>query len=160
MATYTRPASVDSSAVSWYDNTTDVIRMTSSLGISDVIENVTIDNSTTGTINFDVLTQAIVYYDTSQTANRTINFRGNATKSLDSCMVAGESMTFATLMTQGGTAYYLNTYQIDSSAVTPKWQGGSAPNKGNTNSVDNYTFTILKTASSTFTVLASQTQYA
>jgi len=160
MATYTRPASVDSSAVGWYDDTTDVIRMTSSLGISDVIENVTIDNSTTGTINFDALTQAIVYYDTSQTANRTINFRGDATKSLDSVMVVGESMTFATLMTEGATPYYLNTYQIDSSAVTPKWQGGTAPSGGNASSVDAYSFTILKTASSTFTVLASQTQFA
>ena len=159
MATYTRPTAIDSDAVSWYDSDTDVIRMTSSLGISDVIENVTINNSTTGTINFDALTQAIIFFDDSQAANRTINFRGDATKSLDSVMVAGESMTFATLMREGTTAYYLNAYQIDSAAVTPKWQGGTAPSAGNASSIDAYAFTIVKTGTSTFTVLASQTQF-
>jgi hypothetical protein len=63
-------------------------------------------------------------------------------------------------MTEGTTPYYLNTYQIDSSAVTPKWQGGTAPSAGNASSIDAYSFTIVKTATSTFTVLASQTQFA
>jgi hypothetical protein len=64
------------------------------------------------------------------------------------------------LMKQGSTAYYLNTYQIDGSSVTPEWQGGSAPSSGNSNSIDAYVFTIIKTAASTYTVLASQGQYA
>ena len=63
-------------------------------------------------------------------------------------------------MTQGSTAYYLNAYQIDGSSVTPKWQGGSAPTAGNASSIDSYSFTIIKTADATFTVLASQTQFA
>jgi hypothetical protein len=69
-------------------------------------------------------------------------------------------MTFAVLATQGSTAYYLNAYQVDGSAVTPKWQGGSAPTGGNASGIDVYTFTIIKTAAATFTVLASQTQFA
>ena len=63
-------------------------------------------------------------------------------------------------MTQGSTAYYLNAYQVDGSSVTPKWQGGSAPTGGNASSIDSYTFTIIKTADATFTVLASQTKFA
>jgi hypothetical protein len=63
-------------------------------------------------------------------------------------------------MPQGSTAYYLNAYQVDGSAVTPKWSGGSAPTEGNASGIDVYTFTIIKTANATFTVLASQTQYA
>jgi hypothetical protein len=50
--------------------------------------------------------------------------------------------------------------QIDGSTVTPKWQGGSAPTGGNANSADTYTYTAIKTAANTFTVLAAQTQFA
>jgi hypothetical protein len=136
------------------------LSITGTTSIAEAIEKVTIDNSTTGTINFDALTQAVMFFDTNQTANRTINFRGDSSTTLDSIMSIGESMTFAVLMTEGATAYYLNTYQVDGSAVTPEWSGGTAPSGGNASSIDVYSFTIIKTASATFTVLASQTQYA
>jgi hypothetical protein len=128
--------------------------------VAEMIEKVDISTSTTGTINFDLLSQAVQLYNTDQTANRTINFRGDGSNSLDSIMAIGESMTAAVLMKQGGTAYYLNTYQVDGSGVTPEWSGGTAPSAGNASSIDAYVFTIIKTASATFTVLASQTQYA
>ena len=128
--------------------------------VAEMIEKVDISTSTTGTINFDFLSQAVQFYNTDQTANRTINFRGDGSNSLDSIMAIGESMTAAVLMKQGGTAYYLNAYQVDGSAVTPEWSGGTAPSAGNASSIDAYVFTIIKTASATFTVLASQTQYA
>jgi hypothetical protein len=135
--------------------TATTISASSTLSLAEVIEAVVTDTSTTGTITFDVLSGAVTYFDTAQTANRTIDFTNANTT-----MAIGESMTFAVLMTQTGTAYYLNAYQVDSSAVTPKWQGGSAPTAGNINSIDSYGFTIIKTADATFTVLASQTQFA
>jgi hypothetical protein len=64
------------------------------------------------------------------------------------------------LNTNGTTAYYPNVIQVDGSSVTPKWQGGTAPTAGNASSIDAYVFTIIKTASATFTVLASQTKFA
>ena len=75
-------------------------------------------------------------------------------------MDTGESLTVAFLVTQGGTAYYNNAFQIDGSSVTPEWQGGSAPTAGNTNSIDVYTYTIFKTGDAAFTALAAQTQFA
>jgi len=75
-------------------------------------------------------------------------------------MSVGESMSFAILMSEGTTAYYLNAYQVDGSSVTPKWSGGDAPTAGNASSIDIYTFTLIKTASATFTVLAAQNQFA
>ena len=135
--------------------TATTISASSTLSLAEVIEAVATDTSTTGTITFDVLSGAVKYFNTAQTANRTIDFTNANTT-----MAIGESMTFAVLMTQTGTAYYLNAYQVDSSAVTPKWQGGSAPTAGNINSIDSYGFTIIKTADATFTVLASQTQFA
>lgn len=136
------------------------ISITSTASINEVIEKCSISSTTTGTLNFDALTQAVLFLDTNQTANRTINFRGDSSNSLNSMMNIGESMTFAVLATQGSTAYYFNAVQIDASSVTPKWQGGAAPTEGNATGIDSYTFSIIKTASATFTVLASQTQFA
>lgn len=136
------------------------VKFIGTTSVAEMIEKVDIPTSTTGTINFDFLSQAVQFYNTNQTANRTINFRGDSSNSLDSIMAVGESMTAAVLMKQGTTAYYLNTYQIDGSAVTPEWSNGDAPSSGNTSSIDSYVFTIIKTASATFTVLASQSQYA
>ncbi len=128
--------------------------------VAEMIEKVTVQTSTTGTINFDLLTQAVELYTANQAANRTINFRGDGSTTLNSVMAVGESMTAAVLMTQGGSAYYLNSYQVDGSSVTPEWSGGTAPSSGNASSIDSYTFSVIKTADATFTVLAGQTQYA
>jgi hypothetical protein len=49
---------------------------------------------------------------------------------------------------------------VDGTTITPKWQGGTAPSAGNASSIDSYTFTIIKTASATYTVLASQVKFA
>ena len=128
--------------------------------IEEVVEKVTTQTSTTGTITFDCKTQAVELYTADQTANRTINFRGDGSTTLNSMLADGESITVSVAMTQGATAYYLSAYQIDGTAVTPKWQGGSAPASGNPSGIDVYTFTIIKTATDTYTVLASQTEFA
>jgi hypothetical protein len=108
----------------------------------------------TGTINFDLLTQGVLYYTTNASANFTLNFRGNSGTTLDSIMTTGESISAVFLNTNGGTAYYPTAFQIDGSSVTPKWSGGTAPSSGNTSSIDAYSFTIIKTGSAAFTVLA------
>lgn len=136
------------------------VKFIGTTSVAEMIEKVTTQTSTTGTINFDFLTQAVEFYTANQGGNRTINFRGDGSTALNAVMAVGESMTAAILMTQGSSAYYLNTYQIDGSSVTPEWSGGSAPSSGNASSIDSYVFTIIKTADATFTVLASQSQYA
>ena len=75
-------------------------------------------------------------------------------------MDTGESVTIAHIVKQGSSAYYNSAFQIDGSSVTPEWQGGAAPSAGNASSLDVYTYTIIKTGSATFTVLAAQTQFA
>jgi hypothetical protein len=116
--------------------------------------------ASTGTINYDVATQSIVYYTTAATANWTMNFRALSSATLNSLMAIGQTITVTFMATQGATAYYNNAVTIDGVAVTPKWQSGITPNAGNANSVDTYTYAIIKTANATFTVLASQTRYA
>ena len=134
---------------------TGALVINNTLDIEEVYEKVTTQTSTTGTIAFDTTAQGIEFYTANQTANRTINF-----SNVNSNLAIGQSLTVAIAMTQGSTAYYLNAYQIDGNAVTPKWSGGSAPSAGNASSIDSYSFTIIKTANATFTVLASLTQYA
>ena len=114
----------------------------------------------TGTINFDVITQAVVYFTAAASGNWTLNVRGNSGTSLNTTMLVNESLSIAFMATQGSTAYYSSGIQIDGVSVTPKWQGGIAPNAGDTNSVDLYTYVIVKTASATFTVFASLTRFA
>jgi|14BtaG_2_1085337.scaffolds.fasta_scaffold24103_2 hypothetical protein len=125
------------------------------LDIEEVFEKVQVSTTTSGTITFPVDEYGVRLQSVNQTANRTINF-----SNVNANLGIGQSVTCAIAMAQGSTAYYLNAYQIDGSAVTPKWQGGSAPTSGNASGIDVYNFTIIKTASATFTVLASVSQFA
>ena len=113
----------------------------------------------TGTINYDVTTQSVLYYTTDASANWTVNIRGNGTTSLNTLMSTGQSLTVVFLVTQGATAYYNNALTIDGSSVTPKYQGGTAWTSGNASGIDAYSYTIVKTGSAAFTVFASQTQF-
>lgn len=114
----------------------------------------------TGTINFDVLTQSVLYYTLNAGGNFTVNFRGDGSNTLNAVMSTGEALTTAFLVTNGGTAYYNSAVQVDGNSVTPKWQGGVAPTSGNASSIDVYSYTVIKTGSGAFTVLASQTKFA
>ena len=120
--------------------------------------------SATGTVNVDLSTAAVHYYTANAAANWTFNFRGNSSTTLNSLLSVGQSATVAFLVTNGSTPYYPTAFQIDGVALTAgtavKWSGGAAPSAGNASSVDSYTFTIIKTASATYTVLGAQTKFA
>jgi hypothetical protein len=109
----------------------------------------------TGTINFDALTQGVLYYTTNASGNWTLNVRGSSGATLNSILEVGDSFTLAFLATNSTTAYYQSALTIDGSAQTVKWSGGTAPTAGNASSIDTYSFTIIKTASATYTVLGA-----
>jgi hypothetical protein len=115
----------------------------------------------TGTINYDAITQGVLYYTSNASANWTLNIRGNSGTTLSSILAVGDAITVTHLVTQGSTAYYNNAVQIDGSSVTPKYQGGTAWSAGNASSIDAYVYTVVKTAATpTYTVFASQTKFA
>lgn len=133
------------------------------LKIADVLETATVSAiAATGTINYDVTSQVVLFYTTNASGNWTLNFRGSSGTSLNTLMTTGESLTAAFLVTNGATAFYNTTVQVDGTAsgVTTRWQGGTAPTQGNASSVDAYTYTIIKTANATFSVFAAQTRFA
>lgn len=115
----------------------------------------------TGTIAYDAITQGVLYFTSNASANWTLNIRGNSGTTLNSILAVGDAITVTHLVTQGSTAYYNSAVQIDGSAVTPKYQGGTAWTSGNASSIDAYVYTIVKTAATpTYTVFASQTKFA
>ena len=129
--------------------------------LSDAAEVATVSaTAATGTINYDITTQSVLYYTSNASANWTVNFRGSSGTSLNTLMTTGQSMTVAFLVTQGSTAYYNSAVQVDgtTSGVTTRWLGG-APTAGNASGIDSYRYLIIKTGSATFTVLASNTQF-
>ncbi len=129
--------------------------------LNDAAEVTTVSaTAATGTINYDITTQSVLYYTSNASANWTVNFRGSSGTSLNTLMSTGQSMTVAFLVTQGATAYYNNVVQVDgtTSGVTTRWLGG-APTAGNASGIDSYRYLIIKTGSATFTVLASNTQF-
>jgi hypothetical protein len=131
------------------------------LKTSNILEVATVSaTAATGTINYDVTTQSVLYYTTNASGNFTVNFRGSSGTTLNTIMATGESLSATFLVTNGATAYYNSAVQVDGSSVTPKWQGGSAPTSGNASSIDSYTYVIIKTGSAAFTVLASVTKFA
>lgn len=106
-----------------------------------------VQSAATGTINLDILTSSGWYYTSNASANHTLNLRGNSSTTFASRVpnsLVNESWTVVWANTNGATAYYPNVFQIDGNTVTPRWQGGTAPTAGNANSIDIYTYRVMK----------------
>ena len=127
--------------------------------IFGVFENATISTTYITTFTYDILTQAVYFQNVNLGSNFTVNLRGNASTALNAVLATGESATVALLVKQDNTTFFNNVIQIDGTTVTAIYQGGTAPTAGNASSTDVYTYTAIKTAASTYTVLASQTQF-
>ena len=129
--------------------------------IFGVFEGATISTTFITSFTYDVLTQAVYFQNVNLGANFTVNLRGNASTALNAALNTGESATVALITKQGNTTYYNTSVLVDgtSTNVTVVYQGGSAPTAGNASSTDVYSYTALKTAASTYTVLASITQF-
>jgi len=97
---------------------------------------------------------------TANSANNfVLNFAATSVSSLNGLMAVDDSLSVSLTITNGTTAYYCTGVEIDGVSQTVNWQGGSAPAGGHASSLDVYTFNIKKTASATYTVLASLVQF-
>lgn len=140
-------------------NTTLHVEGTTTL--REVIEKINVSATGMGAnVTFDALSQPILYLTSSATANGTVNFRANSTLGLDGLLRIGQAITLSLLVTNGGVAYKANVVQVDNVLQVAKWAGGVEPPSGNPNSIDLYSYTIIKTGNLAFTVLASQQKYA
>lgn len=133
-----------------YNTTTNLI------SVQALAEKATLSASpATGTINYAILSQAIILNTANATANFTLNFQGNSSITLNNTISTGQSITCTFVNKNGATAYYANVIKIDGTTVTPLWFDGISPNGGTVNGRDIYTFNIIKTAANTYTTIGS-----
>ena len=122
-------------------------------------EGVNVDSNNLNSASTLDLEAGMVHYKTANLgAAITPNIRYNGSISLNSVMNGSEGFTITIITAVNNAAYYVNGLSIDGSSQTVNWIGGSAPSDGGTSGVDIYTFNIIKTASSTFTVIGNQTK--
>ena len=104
--------------------------------------------------NIDLADGMVHLFTTTETTTSTPNIRIDSSTSLNSVMAIGE-MISVNIITTAAAAGYSAQLTIDGAAVTENWIGGSAPSEGGSSGVDVYTYSIIKTASATFTVIAN-----
>lgn len=118
-------------------------------------------NEIEATTIINVETSSIWYFSANAGLNWVFNIRGSSSSTLNSILPVGHSVTVTVGVSQGATPYYATGLQVDGVAVTPKWVGGANPTSGSANSIDVYTYVIVKTsATPTYLVYASQTRFA
>ena len=112
------------------------------------------------TTNLYVQSGSVQYYTTNAANNFIVNIAFSSGTTMNTALATGQVETATLVTTQGSTAYYGTSIQVDGTVtgVTTKWIGG-APTAGNASGLDVYRFAVVKTASATYTVLASLTQY-
>ena len=140
--------------------TAEKARLTATGGISlnngELIERCYI-NATAWSTNGDIdLDNGMVQYNTSNLAgtNNTLNITSSV--GINTQMATGDVISVTCISTQNANTAYVNNITVDHAAVTENWIGGSAPTDGGSSGVDIYAFSIIKTASATYTVIANQ----
>ena len=132
-----------------------------SLALTNAAEKVNfIGTGVSGTIDYNVTSQSVLYHIGNAGSNWTVNFRGSEGASLNSLMAIGQSVTVVLIANMAATAYFNNGVRVDGTVYTPAWQGGTAPTSGTASGTDLYSYTLVKTNEFSFVVFASRTAYS
>jgi hypothetical protein len=127
---------------------TENINISGTLQISETTEVLTTGAISGGVFTADFNSGGIFYITTAPSANFTINAINIPTTDLRIT-----SLIFFVL--QGSTGYIPNAFQINSSAQTIKWSGGSTPTPtSSVNKVDVFGFSLIR-RSSTWEIFGS-----
>ena len=118
-------------------------------------------SAVSGTHNHDILTYGMVWNgSTNAGGSFVINLRGDASTTFDSLLGIGKVTTMTIYSANNNASNYMTAFQIDGSAQTIKYSGGSAPSAATGSGVDLYSLTILKTAANTYSVFGNFTNFA
>ena len=104
--------------------------------------------------NLDAANGNVFLFTTQETTTCTPNIRWNGSTTLNSKVNVGD-MIAITVITTAAAGGYSAQLTIDGAAVTENWVGGSAPSAGGSSGKDIYSYTIVKTADATFTVIGN-----
>ena len=108
-------------------------------------------------LNIDLANGMVHLFTTAESTTAVPNIRVDGSTSLNSVMAIGESVV-VTLITTANASAYSAQMTIDGGAQTERWIGGNAPSSGGSSGVDIHTFTIIKTANATFTVIGNHSK--
>lgn len=141
---------------------TERVKFTATGGVhfsnGELIETASINSGKlTDTVNLDLANGMVHVFQTQETASQQPNIRVDASTSLNSVMAVGDVIA-VTLIVVPQVGAYCPGLQIDGTGVALNWIGGAAPADGGTSGVDIYTFTIIKTASATYTVVGNRSK--
>jgi hypothetical protein len=100
----------------------------------------------------------LFHYRTGNLGGTTNNLRLKSNVGFNTIMATGDVMNFTLAHNVNATTAYVNNVFIEGVAQTENWVGGSAPSDGGASGVDIYSFTIIKTAANTYTVIGNQTK--
>ena len=101
----------------------------------------------------------VFHFTTTESTTSTPNLRYDGSTTLNSKMSTGDTVS-VTIITSAAAAGYSAQLTIDGAAVTEKWAGGAAPAAGSAAGYDVYAYTIIKTGSAAWTVLATFSNFA
>ena len=96
----------------------------------------------------------IHYFTTQEVPAQAIPNLSVSGKSVNQIMAVGEAISVVIMLTASASGY-MSSMTIDGVSVTPMWSGGIAPSEGGASGIDVYTLQVIKTADSTYTVLAN-----
>ena len=116
-----------------------------------------------GNYNIHVAEATAYYFTANATGSVTFNLVGNNSTSLNSLLSVGQTASLAIALKQGATRYRANVF-ID--GVNPLssvvWMGASQPAQlgSQSQSIDTYSITVIKTADNGYTVMVGNTTFA
>jgi len=116
-----------------------------------------------GEFNFYLASGHFFRYTGTPGADYYPNFKHSASINLNDRMNVIDAVTATLVVNSPAVTYHIaNTIHIDGNAhgensysIDTDWVGGSAPDAGNGSGHDVYSFTIIKTADKTFTIIAN-----
>ena len=119
-------------------------------------------NVTAGTLasasDIDLSTGMVHYFTTQESTQVTPNLSVSG-KSVNQIMAIGEAISVVIMLTASASGY-MSSLTIDGSPVTPMWSNGIAPSEGGASGIDVYSLQVIKTANSTYTVIANSSNFA
>ena len=122
-------------------------------------ESVNVVAGTLGSASDIDLSNGMIHYFTTQESAQAIPNLSVSGKSVNQIMVVGEAISVVIMLTASASGY-MSSMTIDGTSVTPMWSGGIAPSEGGASGIDVYTLQVIKTADSTYTVLANSSNFA
>lgn len=103
-------------------------------------------------VNID---QGLIHYRTGNLGGTTNAVNITSSVGINTVMATGDVMTVTVLHAVNSASSYINNVNIEGNSQTEFWIGNTPPTAGGTSNLDLYSFTVMKVASNTYTIIAN-----